>query len=78
MLRKTKKALLARLTLISHSFKQKYVNTPRFKVPHLENDLNLKRIRVPWFLILMKQFVSLLTSRKQLASNAYIQLWFLG
>lgn len=38
-----KKALLARLTLISHSFKQKYVNTPRFKVPHLENVFNLKR-----------------------------------
>lgn len=31
------KALLARLTLISHSFKPKRVNTPRFKVPHLEN-----------------------------------------
>lgn len=44
MLRKTKKkALLARLTLISHSFKQKYVNTPGFKVPHLENILKFKR-----------------------------------
>lgn len=42
MLREMKKALLARFTM-SHSFKQKCVNTPRFKVPHLENVLDLKR-----------------------------------
>lgn len=77
MLRKTKKALLARLTLISHSFKQKYVNTTRFKVPHLENVIILKdKIRVPWFLILMKQCVSLLTSRRQLASTAIYNYGF--